>query len=203
MWDLGCGSWFRQPGFPKMQSLEPNIKGCISVSWCFHELKMVCSWGLGSSSLNPALGPLCSSVVLPPRPWDGCVQRQACPHTQLPAPVELKCLSPQPCAPLIYALTVLCPAPWHPLSPSLYLVPCLDLTYLSLLFCSSWGPHQAAQLLNLCHEWTLSWVGRSQGLGAPWSWHCSKAGPRTAHISRVSGLVWPGSREWKEKPLVG
>lgn len=51
---------------------------------------------------------------------------------QLPAPVDPKCLSLQPCAPLIYTLTLLCPALWHPLSPSLYLVLCLDLTYLSL-----------------------------------------------------------------------
>lgn len=34
MWRLGYGSWFRQAGFPKMWSLEPNIKACISVS-CF------------------------------------------------------------------------------------------------------------------------------------------------------------------------
>ena len=105
------------------------------VAWCFRKLKMVYSWESGPLISESIPGP---AMKLPCSPSKGlgwvCTVEDL--PMQLPAPVDPKCLSLQPCAPLIYTLTLLCPVflapafsqpvscpvPWPPLPVSLLII---------------------------------------------------------------------------------
>ena len=159
-WSLSCGSWFRQTGFPKVWSPEPHIMACISISYFFMFLWIESGLQLRSGPTHlwtqpqpPSIAPLLSLQgpemgLHSSRPGytASCSSRPEVPefaalYSDLWTNPALLCSL----APKFSQVCILS----HALISSACAHPC----------CSSWWPHHAVQLLNLCHEWALSWVG--------------------------------------------
>lgn len=110
MWSRGYGFSFRQAGFPKVWSPEPNIMAHISISsFSGPENGLQQCSGPTHVTRNPTPAPQWSSLLLPGPPRRACAP--GLPPPPLPALAARGCLGLQPCAPLV------CKPTW-PCSPS-------------------------------------------------------------------------------------